>query len=516
MSKDNRTEEQEEPRRRPVTAMTSAEASRFFLRGDVYSQIDLPLYFRFDSLLAGSAVIVEGAPFVGKGRNNVLSKAGWYDHVNYILMGNKNGEYAWRPMALAHPVLYASLVNVVTEPSNWAEITARFRMFRADSCVECLSLPVESLTKQKNKAEQINQWWQGIEQKSIELSLDYEFLFRTDITDCYPSLYTHTIAWALHTRELAKNNRKDDSVGNLIDRHLQWMHNGQTNGVPQGSALMDFIAEMVLGYADVQLSDKMRGRISADCCILRYRDDYRIFVNSLSDGRFVLNCLNEVMTDLGLKLNPAKTGYSSQVIQESVKHDKLTWMFRKQSGNLQNQLMAIHDHGLTHLNAGSVERALTRFYRRLHRRWAKGRRIGNVQSLISIAVDIAYRNPRSYRIVASILSVLLASYDNEQDKMSIIKKIVRKFSLIPNTGYLDLWLQRISIPFNRQYEFSEELCKIPQGKHAEIWNNEWLTKLIKPLVTPEKMIDDARLAGLSPVVPPEEVDLYIPEDGEYR
>jgi hypothetical protein len=32
------------------------------------------------------------------------------------------------------------------------------------------------------------------------------------------------------------------------------MNNGQTNGIPQGSVLMDFIAEMVLGYIDECLS----------------------------------------------------------------------------------------------------------------------------------------------------------------------------------------------------------------------------------------------------------------------
>ena len=35
---------------------------------------------------------------------------------------------------------------------------------------------------------------------------------------------------------------------------------GQTNGIPQGSSLMDFIAEIILGYADTQLVKKLKGR----------------------------------------------------------------------------------------------------------------------------------------------------------------------------------------------------------------------------------------------------------------
>lgn len=55
---------------------------------------------------------------------------------------------------------------------------------------------------------------------------------------------------------------------------------GQTNGIPQGSNLMDFIAELVLGYSDLQLSKKLIMTTISNYKILRYRDDYRIFTNS--------------------------------------------------------------------------------------------------------------------------------------------------------------------------------------------------------------------------------------------
>ena len=45
-----------------------------------------------------------------------------------------------------------------------------------------------------------------------------------------------------------------DVLGNNIDKHLQAMSNGQTNGIPQGSVLMDFIAEILLKYSDELIS----------------------------------------------------------------------------------------------------------------------------------------------------------------------------------------------------------------------------------------------------------------------
>ncbi len=87
---------------------------------------------------------------------------------------------------------------------------------------------------EKDKAELIRQWWQDVEQQSIELSLDYEFIIQTDIIDCYAAIYTHSLAWALHTKPIAKENRSDKHlIGNIIDWSIQDMRQGQTNGIPE-------------------------------------------------------------------------------------------------------------------------------------------------------------------------------------------------------------------------------------------------------------------------------------------
>ncbi|QDJ13846.1 hypothetical protein CEP45_08415 [Mergibacter septicus] len=61
---------------------------------------------------------------------------------------------------------------------------------------------------------------------------------------------------------------------------------GQTNGIPQGSVLMDFIAELVLGYCDEILEEKLSERRIDNYFIIRYRDDYRVFTNSKEDAEF--------------------------------------------------------------------------------------------------------------------------------------------------------------------------------------------------------------------------------------
>jgi hypothetical protein len=249
-----------------------------------------------------------------------------YDDVSYKLLNNKDGKYTWRPFQLIHPALYVSLVHKITEEENWITITERFSKFDDNSRIQCMSLPVRSDTENSDKAAMIGQWWHEVEQKSIELSLDYQYLLQTDITGCYESLYTHSVVWALHGKNEAKKKRNDKNlIGNVIDRHLQDMSFGQTNGIPQGSTLMDFITEMVLGYADLQLSEKIGSSIE-DFQIIRYRDDYRLFVNNPQDGELILKAISEVLIDLGMKLNPQKTSSSNDVVQDSLKEDKRYWI----------------------------------------------------------------------------------------------------------------------------------------------------------------------------------------------
>ena len=292
-------EEESGQKARSVVQLTSVEARDFFLKHESYFTTDLPPYFRFDWLLAGTFEVLQG-----KQLRELRSRSPReYDRVNHRILANKDGRYAWRPLELIHPAIYVSLVLCMTEPHQWELICNRFRGFHNNSKVSCLSLPVESLTKQKDKASQIHQWWWEVEQKSIELALDYEFIIRTDITDCYSSIYTHSIAWAIHTKEIAKNDRRSEHlIGNVIDSHIQDMRQGQTNGIPQGPVLMDFIAEIVLGYADEELTreiDALEPSVG-EYQIIRYRDDYRIFVNHPQDGERILKCLTEVLIDLGL------------------------------------------------------------------------------------------------------------------------------------------------------------------------------------------------------------------------
>lgn len=209
---------------------------------------------------------------------------------------------------------------------------------------------------------QILTWWQMIEQKSLTLSLDFKYVLHTDIADCYSSIYTHSIPWAIHTKEKAKKNRKNSLFGNTIDTHLQDMSCGQTNGIPQGSVLMDFIAEIVLGYVDLLLTQKLESTGISDYGILRYRDDYRIFTNNPFLAEQIAKELSEILSNNGLKLNADKTSASSDIIKSSLKLDKRYWISNKViTGNKQKWLIQLYLLSEKFPNSGTIDTQMRNF-----------------------------------------------------------------------------------------------------------------------------------------------------------
>lgn len=155
-----------------VLSLNSNDAKKFFLDQEAYSNIELPPYFSFGKTISA---------INKKIKDNILTiadlnKAKKHETVNHVLYGNKDGKYAWRKYELINPLLYVSLINIITEKNNWVFIQKRFKEFQQDQSIECESIPVLKRNKSKQKASQISQWIEHIEKKSLILALEYKFL----------------------------------------------------------------------------------------------------------------------------------------------------------------------------------------------------------------------------------------------------------------------------------------------------------------------------------------------------
>lgn len=502
-----------------ILELNHTEARRYLLKAESYFNFDLPQYFVFQKLIADVSTALIGKPIEDFYLNPPdYTKAkpeakhpfpSDFDDINYKLLNNKDGKFAWRPFQLIHPVLYVSLVHKITEEATWNLIVARFGQFASNPKIKCYSIPLQSDGTQSDKATTVSQWWQTIEQQSIELALEYEYVLHTDISDCYGSIYTHSIPWAIHTKPVAKMNRNPNgNIGNIIDKHLRDMAFGQTNGIPQGSVLMDFIAEMVLGYADTELSIRIQQANIQDYHIIRYRDDYRIFSNNPQDAELITKILTEILIELGMRLNTQKTLVSNNVIRDSIKPDKIYWIAEKNgSRSIQEHLLLIHNLSDKFPNSGSLSKSLGKFYNRIQ----DLTELNNIEVLISILVDIMYKNPRTYPIASAILSKLLSLLNDPTKRDRILRSTMTKFAKIPNTGQIKIWLQRLTIKIDRPRLYNENLCKKVNDPAIQIWNSDWLNDTLKTLIATTPIIDEQIIQDIDVVINQSEVQLFKSE-----
>ncbi len=499
-----------------ILDLNNEEAKKFFLAEERYFTFDLPKYFTFNKILKELAEKLGDkdmsafySEYTKKNQNGTeetkKNNPSFFEDVNYKLFNNKDGEYSWRLFQLIHPALYVSLVCKITENENWDLILEHFK---ESAVIECVSIPVVKSEKQKTeKGEQILTWWEEVEQKSISLALEYDYIFHTDIVDCYGSIYTHSISWALHTRPIAKQRRNDKKlVGNIIDCHLQQMANGQTNGIPQGSILMDFIAEIILKYADRELSKKLEDLKDNDFKIIRYRDDYRIFVNNPETGKRIIKELSNVLSDLGMRISSEKTIFSDDVINSSIKADKLFWLTNSSKNwNTEKHLLIIKKLSEKYRNSGTLEKELQKFYKKIYNR----KKLKNINVLISIITNIAFKNPRTYPISVSILGKFVSTIEeNSENKKEYISKVERKIKKLPNTEIVDLWLQRFTVKFDENKEYQGNLSKKITDKSQEIWNSDWLNDDLKNILNKIDIINREEIKKMDEYPNLDEVSLF--------
>ncbi|MCM1169122.1 MAG: RNA-directed DNA polymerase [Bacteroides sp.] len=501
-----------------ILDFSSEEALNYFLQTDKYCTVDLPKYFDFGSILNFVKEKIGEKEFDDclQDKNHKPSRE---EDVNYKLLVSKGTPYAYRSLQLANPYLYYFLVREITHPENWKFIKNRFKEFK-NKHVEVSGIPLQKEPRYKTpKAAAINTWRNKMEQRSVELSLEYKYVFVTDIVNCYESIYTHTIEWALCGREYVKQNinvsgRKN--IGKTIEGYILAMQYRQSNGMPQGSVLFDFIAEMVLGYADLLLCERLKECKIEEYKILRYRDDYRIFSNSKEELEKIAIELQSVLDVLNFKINTSKTKLSERIIEASVKEDKLFYLFNipiyQGKGcvfdTLQKELMFILQFSRQYPNAGVLITLLIEFGKRLrgHKKCKE-----KVNILSAILVEIAMNNPKVYSHVVANLSKLV-DFAAITKREKLVRSIYQKFLRLPNIGHLQLWMQRLTCKVDNLKdleEYKESLCRIVnKDSDVTIWNNGWLKSSLTEGFSTCQMFSESRLEEMPNVIGMDEVSAF--------
>ena len=130
------------------------------------------------------------------------------------------------------------------------------------------------------------------------------YALTTDVSRFYPSIYTHSLDWAIEGKAKAKMSLKRKgkfSVGARIDKLVQAGQEGQTRGIPIGPDTSILFAHILLGAVDKRLQE---GGFAVGT---RFMDDYELLFESRSKAERVLAALEEALAEYELELNPQKT-----------------------------------------------------------------------------------------------------------------------------------------------------------------------------------------------------------------
>lgn len=502
--------------------LSADEALDFLMQNDQYVTTEMPEYLDFNPVLTFAREHIADTP-IDKCVKDVTPED--MAEANYDIMLNKDGRYAVRVLSLSNPFLYYLLAREICTPEHWAAILDDFKVFGSAPHIQAVGIPVIPADKEDfHKATTILNWWSRFEQMAVKLSLDYRYMFVTDITNCYGTIELQTVEKALSR----KGTASEVDVKTDIVRILTMLRQGRNIGLPQGSTLYDIVAEIVLGYADMLLREALeRDGITEGCEILRYRDDYKVFANDKDLLERISYTLQHVLEGLNLRLNSAKTRISDSIITDSIKPDKLAYIYNTPIYNnkkqcdfdgIQKQLLFILQFGRQYPNCGQMRMLLSKLstwieeyienVAKNQKSKAKpkveakpgeedaedkktqkrpGTIIEDIMAMSAIAAQIAAENLNSAHYALKVISQMLSTISDKQvadgeqaSEDEIVTKVLNRLGSMQNSDYLKIWLQNLAVKaeYKGDYSFADGkgngLCHLVCGADANLWNNSFL------------------------------------------
>jgi hypothetical protein len=148
-------------------------------------------------------------------------------------------------------------------------------------------------------------------QDHLRSERDFQYLTKFDISSCFDSIYTHSIAWAVYGKEFAKQNLKTmpSSFPGKFDSLMQRVNYNETNGILIGPEVSRIFAEIILQAVDADVCSKLNSHGLAhvdDFRIFRYVDDFFVFYNNEETCHKIRMALHQALKLYKLSLNKGK------------------------------------------------------------------------------------------------------------------------------------------------------------------------------------------------------------------
>lgn len=217
-----------------------------------------------------------------------------HDYIRYEALRDINVP---RHLGIPHPEAYA--VQSLAISRHWKEIATHCNQpDPAISRIHVRHTSSGSIFEMNYKGRERYQ----LEEDEIRWMAGAQYVVHADVASCFPSIYTHSIPWALHGKAVAKKSTSITALaGNLLDKCTQNTRDKQTNGLLIGPHSSNIIAEIILTKIDAELQAKGHRKIA------RHIDDYAFYADDFSQAERFVKDLGMCLRGFEMSLNDKKT-----------------------------------------------------------------------------------------------------------------------------------------------------------------------------------------------------------------
>ena len=230
---------------------------------------------------------------LGRTTPNILKDKKGYKESKCVLFSIPKKNYSRRNIEIPNPFHHSALCETICH--HWSEINYVYEKSK-------ISTSIPTVWQDGERAVRTSYEFNDFKQECLIESYDKKYELKIDISWFYPTIYTHTIPWAVHGKELAKKDRSNRLFGNLLDRDVRNCKHGQTTGIPIGPDTSMIIAEIISCGIDWLLQEKL-GLIKG----CRYYDDVYLYFSTREEAERGLKTIQYILTDFQLSINEEKT-----------------------------------------------------------------------------------------------------------------------------------------------------------------------------------------------------------------